>query len=58
MLEAELPEDLALGLCLARLNVSFVNGVDADRKLLFSPIRLDKLLTRKEDQVGKRREKM
>ena len=43
-MKEKLPEDFALGLCLSRIDVAFIFGVDSGNKLLFTPIKLDHLL--------------
>ena len=46
-----MPEDFALGLCLSRIDVSFIFGVDKRNKLLFTPVKLDHLLRGQLEQV-------
>jgi hypothetical protein len=47
-----LPEDLAVGICMSRINATFVMGVDDSNRLLFTPIQLDHLLNGEEEKVN------
>lgn len=52
MSQSSLPEDLAVGICMSRINATFVMGVDDSNRLLFTPIQLDHLLNGEEEKVN------